>query len=72
MHSLDFAKNDGNTNVRDMLSESRKNIIRPKFSSTETCNQKVKFCGRQKLPLRGHRNCGCFRIDEHDHNEELH
>jgi len=27
MHSLAFAKNDGNTYVRDMLSESRKNII---------------------------------------------
>ena len=45
---LNFAKNEGNVDVRNMLSDSRKNIIDQNKTRLRHVIKFVEFCGRQE------------------------
>lgn len=57
------------TDIRNVLANSRLKTIEDNRKRVLHIVRCIEFCGRQELPLRGHRDSGPFSLDEPDHNE---
>ena len=57
--------------VRNALNSSRQKAVEENRNRLSHIIRIVEFCGRQEIPLRGHRDAGAFSLNETDCNDRV-
>jgi len=60
---------DKSRDVRNALNSSRQNAVEENRNRLSHIIRTIEFCGRQEIPLRGHRDAGAFSLNETDCND---
>ena len=60
---------DKSRDVRNALNSSRQKAVEQKRNRLSHIIRTIEFCGRQEIPLRGHRDAGAFSLNETDCND---
>ena len=55
--------------VRNALNSSRQKAVKENRNRLSHIIRTIEFCGRQEIPLRGHRDAGAFSLNETDCND---
>jgi len=62
---------DKSRNVRNALNSSRQKAVEENQNRLSHIIRTIEFCGRQEIPLRGHRDAGAFSQNETDCNDGI-
>ena len=62
---------DKSRNVRNALNSSRQKAVEENQNRLSHIIRPIEFCGRQEIPLRGHRDAGAFSQNETDCNDGI-
>ena len=60
---------DKSRDVRNAFSSSRQKAVEENRNRISHIIRTIEFCGRQQIPLRGHRDAGAFPLNETDCND---
>jgi len=60
---------DKTRDVRNTLNSSRQKAVEENRNRLSHIIRTTEFCGRQEIPLRGHRDAGEFSLNETDCND---
>ena len=60
---------DKSRDVRNALNSSRQKAVEENRNHLSHIIRTIEFCGRQEIPLRGHRDVGAFSLKETDCND---
>ena len=60
---------DKSRDVRNALHSSRQKSVEENRNRLSHIIRTIEFCGRQEIPLRGHRDAGAFLLNETDCND---
>ena len=60
---------DKSIDVRNALNSSRQKAVEENRNRLSHIIRITEFCGRQEMPLRGHRDAGAFSLNETDCND---
>ena len=60
---------DKSRDVRNSLNSNRQNAVEENRNRLSHIISTIEFCGRQEIPLRGHRDAGAFSLNETDCND---
>ena len=60
---------DKSRDVQNALNSSRQKVVEENFNRLSHILRTIEFCGRQEIPLRGHRDAGAFSLNEIDCND---
>ena len=55
---------DKSRDVRNAFSSSRQKAVEENRNCLSDIIRTIEFCGRQEIPLRGHRDAGAFSLNE--------
>jgi len=55
--------------VLNALNSSRQKAVEENRNRLSHITRTIEFCGRQEIPLRGHRDAGAFSLNETDCND---
>ena len=61
-----FARTDADKSrdVRNALNSSRQKAVQENRNRLSHIIRTIEFCGRQEIPLKGHRDAGAFSLNE--------
>ena len=62
---------DKSRDVGNALNSSRQKAVEENRNRLSHIIRTIEFCGRQEIPLRGHRDAGAFSLNETDCNDEF-
>jgi len=62
---------DKSRDVRNALNSSRQKAVEENRNRLSHIIRTIEFCGRQEIPLRGHRDAGAFSLNETDCNDRV-
>jgi len=57
--------------VRNALNSSRRKAVEENRNRLSHIIRTIEFCGRQEIPLSGHRDAGAFSLNETDCNDRV-
>ena len=60
---------DKSKDVRNALNSSRQKAVEENRNRLSHIIRTIEFCGRQEIPLRGHRDADAFSLNETDCND---
>jgi len=67
----DFVQTDADKSrdVRNVLNSSGQTVVEENRNRLSHIIRIIEFCGRQEIPLKGHRDAGAFSLNETDGND---
>jgi len=60
---------DKSRDIRNALNSSRQKAVEENRNRLSHIIRTIEFCGRQEIPMRGHRDAGAFSLNETDGND---
>ena len=60
---------DKSRDMRNALNSSRQKAVEENRNRLSNIIRTIEFCGRQEIPLRGHRDAGAFSLNKTDGND---
>ena len=62
---------DKSRDVRNALNSSRQKAVEKNRNRLSHIIRIIEFCGRQEIPLSGHRDAGAFSLNKTDCNDRV-